>query len=150
MNKNFTDMKEAEKLRDMINKSREVIREQWYEKKKGLTEEEENILFREMKKYGKYGDDLYRDNDLVTMAKKMERISEYAEEYLNSNVDEAFDRVTINRNIKEVNQYIREFKKIAQELKEKEERLQALYEDVGVIFNRYFDVEDRDNVDFDE
>lgn len=148
---NYHDMDENQDLRDMIDNSREVLREAWYESDDSLTEDEEKILVREMKKFNEYGDALFRgeEEDLGTLAKKLDKLTELAQRFLNKNVDEDFDKVTVNRNIKEINKYIDKFKKIAGEVREKEDRLQALYEDIGVVFNRYFDIADRDEVDFD-
>lgn len=148
---NYHDKDKNEKLRDMIDSSRELIRESWWEDEDGLTDDEKEVLVREMKKFNEYGDPLFRSKDesLSVLAKKLEKLTEFAQEFLMRNVDEEFDKVTVNRNIKEINKYIDKFKKIAGEVKEKESRLQALYEDIGVVFNRYFDIEDREEVDFD-
>jgi len=148
---NYHDKDKNEKLRDMIDSSRELIRESWWEEDNGLTDDEKEVLVREMKKFNEYGDPLFRSKEesLSVLAKKLEKLTEFAQEFLMRNVDEEFDKVTVNRNIKEINKYIDKFKKIAGEVKEKESRLQALYEDIGVVFNRYFDIEDREEVDFD-
>ncbi len=148
---NYHDKEKNKELRDMIDSSRELIRESWWEDDDGLTDDEKEVLFREMKKFNEYGDPLFRSKDesLGVLAKKLEKLTEFAQEFLMRNVDEEFDKVTVNRNIKEINKYIDKFKKIAGEVKEKESRLQALYEDIGVVFNRYFDIEDRKEVDFD-
>lgn len=148
---NYHDKDKNEKLRDMIDSTRELIRESWWEDEDGLTDDEKEVLVREMKKFNEYGDPLFRSKDesLSVLAKKLEKLTEFAQEFLMRNVDEEFDKVTVNRNIKEINKYIDKFKKIAGEVKEKESRLQALYEDIGVVFNRYFDIEDREEVDFD-
>jgi len=148
---NYHDKDKNEELRNMIDSSRELIRESWWEEDDGLTDDEKEVLVREMKKFNEYGDPLFRSKEesLSVLAKKLEKLTEFAQEFLMRNVDEEFDKVTVNRNIKEINKYIDKFKKIAGEVKEKESRLQALYEDIGVVFNRYFDIEDREEVDFD-
>lgn len=149
---NYHDMEDNNKLRELIDNSRSVMKESWYDDETGLSEDQKKILFREMKKFNEYGDALFREEeeDLLVLSKKLEKLTEFAQEFLNSEVDEEFDRVTINRNIKEISKYIDKFKKLAQEVREKEDRMKALYEDIGIIFNRYFDIEDRDEVSFDD
>lgn len=152
MNDNV-NMEENKKLRKMIDNSRKLINEEWYDEDDGeLSNKEIKILAREMKKFNEYGKALFpdEDRDLIVLAKKITKLAKLAEQYLNDNVDEDFDRVTINRNMKELDSYVEDFQELAKELKEKQERLAALYEDIGVVFNRYFDVKDREEVNFDE
>lgn len=150
---NNVDMEQNRKLREMIDNSRKLINEDWYEEDDdSLSDKEVKILAREMKKFNEYGDALFpdKDRDLIVLAKKITKLAKLAEQYLNQNVDEEFDKVTINRNMDELGSYVEDFQELAKELKEKQERLAALYEDIGVVFNRYFDVKDREEVNFDE
>ncbi len=53
-----------------------------------------------------------------------------------------FDRVTIKRNMKELKGLHEKFQKEALEAKAQEQRLEALYEDMGHVLNRYFEIAD--------
>jgi len=112
------DMQENRKIREMINNSREMMKENWYEKDESLAKEEKQILQRELKNFSEYGESLYRDHDLIELSKKLSRLCEFCQRYLNNNADEPFDKVTINRNMKEISKYIDKFEKLAKELKE--------------------------------
>jgi primase-polymerase (primpol)-like protein len=53
-----------------------------------------------------------------------------------------FDKVTVNRNIKELKNLSTQFSKAATEAQASKQRLTGLYEDMGVILNRYFDIQE--------
>ena len=52
-----------------------------------------------------------------------------------------FDKVTVSRNMKELTNHSKQFSKIAEEASSVQQRLSALYEDMGVILNRYYDIQ---------
>ena len=51
-----------------------------------------------------------------------------------------FDKVTVSRNMKELTNHSKQFSKIAEEASSVQQRLSALYEDMGMILNRYYDM----------
>ena len=51
-----------------------------------------------------------------------------------------FDKVTVTRNMKELTNHSKQFSKIAEEASSVQQRLSALYEDMGVILNRYYEI----------
>jgi hypothetical protein len=127
-------------LRRIIRESLdEDFDEDWYKSKSRLSEKQKRTLFGEMRRFDRYGESIYRDQNLVDLAERFEALVEYASRYLNE-TNSSFDRITINRNIRELSKYINKFKKTAKDVQEKQERLESLYEDIGVLFDRYFDV----------
>lgn len=121
------------------------MEDNWYEGHKKLTEDQKKILFRELKSFDKYGDIVYREEDLNEIGKRFEALVEYAERYLNENASNKFDQVTINRNIKELKKKVGKFRKEAEKVQKRQNRLTALYDDIGMKFNRYFEVGDDTN-----
>lgn len=112
----------------------------WFEDHETLSEDKKKVLYNELKKFDEYGDAVYQEQDLNVIAKKFEAITEYAKSYLNENASDKFDQVTINRNIKELEKKVRKFKKEAKKVQKHRTRLTALYDDIGMKFNRYFEV----------
>ena len=51
-----------------------------------------------------------------------------------------FDKVTVSRNMKELTNHSKQFSKIAEEASSVQQRLAGLYEDMGSILNRYYDI----------
>ena len=114
--------------------------ENWFEDHKALTEDQKKILVNELKKFDEYGEAVYQEQDLNELGKKLEALSEYAKRYLNEKAKGSFDQVTINRNMKELDKKVRKFRKEAEKVQKHQDRLTALYDDIGVIFDRYFGV----------
>lgn len=112
----------------------------WFENHDRLTEDQKKILYNELKKFTEYGDAVYQEQDLNKIAAKFEAVSKYAKRYLNEKASDSFDQVTINRNMKELDKKVRKFKKEAKKVQKHQDRLTALYDDIGIIFDRYFGV----------
>ena len=89
--------------------------------------------------YGSLGKQLYNYN-ITEMAQKLVKIAEDAQNHVLSETDEWFDKVTINRNMKSMNGMVKEFKVAAKEYNAVSTRLTSLYEDIGGILNRYYDI----------
>ena len=51
-----------------------------------------------------------------------------------------FDKVTVSRNMKELTNHSKAFSKIAEEASSVQQRLAGLYEDMGNILNRYYEI----------
>ena len=89
--------------------------------------------------YGQLGKQLYSYN-ITEMAQKLVKIAEDAQSHVLSETDEWFDKVSINRNMGSLKGMVKEFKKGATEHNALNQRLTALYEDMGTILNRYYDI----------
>ncbi len=89
--------------------------------------------------YGSLGKQLYSHN-ISEMAKGLIKIAEDAQNHVLSETDDWFDKVSISRNMKSLNGMVKEFKKGATEYNALNQRLTALYEDMGTILNRYYDI----------
>jgi len=109
--------------------------------------EEKKAALEAIGKYNEYGKALYReDGSLMELAHTLSKIAENAQRFVNSQLDEKkdgwFDAVMVERNMKELSKCNEEFKKYAQEAHVLEQRMQALYEEMGTKLNRYFEIKD--------
>lgn len=93
-------------------------------------------------KYNEYGRMLKRENTLSELGQQLSDIAEYAEYTLTNEMDDWFDTHTVQRNVKEMKSYAKEFQKIAQEADSHNMRMAALYDDMGRVLERYFDIYD--------
>ena len=66
-----------------------------------------------------------------------------------SETEDWFDKVTVNRNMKELTNFSKQFGKISNEAQAVRERLATLYEDMGNILNRYYDIPEVEKHDSD-
>ena len=95
-----------------------------------------------VKNYQTIGRQLFKDNGIVEVAKQLVGIAESSQNHVLSETDDWFDAVSVKRNMKELKGMTSQFKKAALEANAVNERLNALYEDMGNILNRYYDIEE--------
>ena len=95
-----------------------------------------------IKSYSRVGKQLYSNNGILDAAKQLAQMAESAQNHVLSETDDWFDAVSIKRNMKELKGLTGNFKKTALEANSVNQRLSALYEDMGNILNRYYDIEE--------
>ena len=104
-----------------------------------------------LKNYNKLGETLYQQQTLKETAKSLSKIAEMAATHTVQETEDWFDKVTVTRNMKELTNHSKSFSKIAEEASSVQQRLAGLYEDMGSILNRYYDIpEGAEQVDKDE
>jgi hypothetical protein len=90
--------------------------------------------------YGQHRESMSRKSDIRQVAETLGAIADAASEYTLREGGDWFDRVTIKRNMKELSNLQKAFEKEAVEAKSQEQRLEALYEDMGHVLGRYFEI----------
>ena len=95
--------------------------------------------------FSKFGKTLQSEQELKVMAEALSDIANKAKTYTLSETDDWFDKVTVNRNMKELTNLSKQFGKIAQESNALQQRMGGLYEDMGHVLSRYFEIENGDS-----
>lgn len=95
--------------------------------------------------YNEYGTQLRNGFSMRDLAEKLNSIAEFAEQTLTNETasggkDDWFDQHTIRRNVKEMRSYVKEFSKLAEDSDSIKSRATALYDDMGRVLERYFEV----------
>jgi hypothetical protein len=90
--------------------------------------------------YGNHRESITRKSDIRETAEVLGAIADAAQEYTLREGDDWFDRVTIKRNMNELKKLCESFQKESFIAKQQEERLEALYEDMGHVLSRYFEI----------
>jgi hypothetical protein len=104
-----------------------------------------------VKNFGIVGKQLYNNNNIVETAKQLAEIAESAHHHILGESDDWFDKVSVNKNMKSLKGSVVEFTKTAKEANMLNQRLTALYEDIGHVLNRYYDIDEAlDPVDTDK
>jgi hypothetical protein len=104
-----------------------------------------------LQNYNKLGETLYQQQSLKETAKSLSQVAEMAASHTLQETEDWFDKVTVSRNMKELTNHSKAFSKISEEASSVQQRLAGLYEDMGMILNRYYDIpEGADQVDKDE
>ena len=94
-----------------------------------------------MKQFSSFGESFDSENNIKDIAEKLSEIATNAKSYTLSETDDWFDKVTVNRNMKELTNLSKSFGKIAKESNSLQQRLGGLYEDMGHVLGRYFEME---------
>ena len=103
-----------------------------------------------VRNYGIVGKQLYNSVNIMEVAKQLSHMAESAHSHIIGENDDWFDQVSVNRNMKALKGNVMEFKKTAIESHQLNQRLQGLYEDIGHVLNRYYDIsEDKGDMDDD-
>ena len=109
---------------------------------KKLSKGDKKLLLDKIREYNRIGDVLYGETDMMDIAKNLKEIADGAYTMTFEEVGESFDKVTLGRNMKDLKTLADQFNKSAAELKQLKERVVSLYEEMGHILNRYYDISD--------
>ena len=116
--------------------------------------ETENVSAKDVQeslgKFVSYSKTLQSETNLQEIAESLSDIATKAKTYTLSETDDWFDKVTVNRNMKELTNLSKQFGKIAQESNSLQQRLSGLYEDMGHVLSRYFEIDDSGEEDEQE
>jgi len=130
LNMGFRTQKSSTKLTDIV--------EDVY----GQSTQKVNVkeFVQEIGQYNSYGNEIYREGNLKELANKLSRLAETAKQHTLQETEDWFDKITVNRNMKELTGLSGQFKKVATEAQALQERMSGLYEDMGHILGRYYEI----------
>ena len=119
------------KLKDILNETEEFQQ---------LPTELKRHFLEIISTYGQHREGMSRKSDIMQIAETLGGIADAAQEYTLREGGDWFDRVTIKRNMNELKKLQGSFEKEAIEAKAQQQRLEALYEDMGHVLGRYFEI----------
>lgn len=106
----------------------------------GLSSEQKKLTSEKIAKFGNYQSYISNEAKDTDVAEDICNIVENASKYILNETDDWFDAMSVKRNLKEIKNLAREFYKTASERQVYTQRMQSLYEDMGNILNRYFEI----------
>ena len=131
------------KLKDLlkeINTSGFVSRNPWVKEEDDTPSINIKELVNSIQNYGSLGEQIYGKGSLKETAETLSSIAEGAAQHTLSETEDMFDKVTVSRNMKELVGLSKQFGKVAGEAHSLQERMSGLYEDMGNILSRYYEV----------
>jgi hypothetical protein len=131
------------KLKDLINEigiSGFVSESPWTKREDDTPSINVNELVNSIKNYGSLGEHIYGKGSLKEIAENLSKIAEGAAQHSLSETEDMFDKVTVSRNMKELTGLSKQFGKVSQEANSLQERMSGLYEDMGNILGRYYEI----------
>ena len=94
----------------------------------------------EIGNFSSFGKEIYREGNLRELASHLSKLAETAKQHTLQETEDWFDKITVNRNMKELTSLSGQFKKVATEAQSLQERMSTLYEDMGHILGRYYEI----------
>src|SRR6056300_1191261 len=115
-----------------------IVEDMYGKKEEKVSAQQIQQSIREFTSFSKV---LQKEENLKQIAEKLSVIANNAKSYTLSETEDWFDKVTVNRNMKELTNLSKSFGKIAQESQVLQQRMSGLYEDMGHVLGRYFEIE---------
>ena len=95
-----------------------------------------------IRNFARVGKQLRVNNGIMEAAKQLAEMADNAQNHVLGETNDWFDGVSVKRNMKELKGLTGQFKKTAVEANAVNQRLSALYEDMGNILNRYYEIDE--------
>jgi len=114
--------------------------------KVNITEEEKSGIMERISNFSKFGERVYRTDELKKVVSEINELCEQASNLVLQETADWFDYVTVNRDVKEIKNATRMFEKTAGEVIQLQQRLESLYEDIGYRLGKYYEI--KENTDF--
>ena len=111
---------------------------------------DEQAFLESVSNYSSYGKEIYREHDIIETAKKLSEIARIAGIHTVRETEDSFDKITVKRNMKELQSYSEQFNKVAQEAKGLQQRTESLFEDMGRVLGRYYEIKEENNSNVNE
>tara|TARA_B100001123_G_C15327196_1_gene1029939 strand:+ start:2325 stop:2816 length:492 start_codon:yes stop_codon:yes gene_type:complete len=122
---------------DLLRIAKELVAKE--EDEKLMTKED---LVEKVHNFASYGPSIYKKHNLAEVASMFVEISKSAQKHVVDETADWFDKVTVQRNMNDLKKQAGGFAKIANEAQALQDRMAALYEDMGGILNRYFEIKE--------
>jgi len=105
-----------------------------------MTKEDKKAFLEAVSQYHKLGEMVYRNNQLSELSETLSNIVTTAEKLTMQESEHWFDNVTVSRHMKQIQEAFKVFEKTAGEMSGMQQRLEAAYEDIGTVLNKYYNV----------
>lgn len=105
-----------------------------------ISEEQKSSFLEHIKSFNIYGETIYRSQNIIEALKEIKNIVETAHHLTLQETGDWFDKVTVNRHMKQLKESYKTFEKTANEMYTLQQRLEACYEDMGNTLNKYYDI----------
>ena len=105
-----------------------------------LTPEEKAKYMESISKFNEYGSQIYRSTDIEETLKNIKKIVEFASKNIVDESGDWFDKVTLTRHSKKMQESLKLFEKTATEMKQLQQRIEAVYEEIGETLSKYYEI----------
>ncbi len=117
-----------------------VSRSPWVKEEEEKPQINVKELVSKINAFNSIGESIYGKGNLKEVAENLSSIAEGAAQNTLSEAGDMFDKITVSRNMKELTNLSKQFGKVAGEANSLQERMSGLYEDMGNILGRYYEI----------
>ena len=142
VSKGYNDIRKTNLNEVKIVNGKFSIKESLNGDKRPLSNEVKKHFLEIISTYATFQEQMQRASDLTEVANTLGGIVEAAKELTLRETADWFDGVTVKRNMSELDKMDKSFQKFAVEARAMDERLHSLYEDMGHILSRYYEIAD--------
>ena len=136
----MSHVKLKELLREFTTSAGFISQNPWVKEQDDTPRVNIKELVNSIENYGSLGEQIYGKGSLKETAETLSKIAGGAAQHALSETDDMFDKVTVSRNMKELVGLSKQFGKVAGEAHSLQERMSGLYEDMGNILSRYYEI----------
>lgn len=111
-----------------------------------ISEEQKHAFLESIKSFNVFGETIYRSQNIIEAIKEIKNIIETAQHLTLQETGDWFDKVTVNRHMKQLKESYKTFEKTANEMYTLQQRLEACYEDMGNTLSKYYDISEEANL----
>jgi hypothetical protein len=142
VSKGYNDIRKTNLNEVKIVNGKFSLKESLEGDKRPLSNEVKKHFLEIISTYNTFQEQMKRASDLTEVANTLGGIVEAARELTLRETADWFDGVTVKRNMSELDKLDKSFQKFAVEARAMDERLHSLYEDMGHILSRYYEIAD--------
>jgi hypothetical protein len=130
-------------LKELLNEStykRMKINDE--ETQKGMTNEEKREFLKAVSEYKKFGESIYRSGNLAEVYESIKGIVETAHKVTLEETGDWFDKVTVGRHMKSMNESFKVFTNTIKEVNTLQQRLESCYDEMGEVLGKYYEIKE--------
>jgi hypothetical protein len=132
------------KLKDLLKESTTRYKSMGEsdEEEKGMTNAEKREFLKGVSEYKKFGESIYRTGDLAEVYESIKGIVETAHKVTLQETGDWFDKVTVGRHMKSMNESFKVFSSTIREVNSLQQRLESCYDEMGEVLGKYYEIKE--------
>ena len=105
-----------------------------------MTPEEKLEFLEAVASYRKIGEAIYHNGNMIEAYEKIKKIVETAQTLTLKETTDWFDKVTVNRHMKSMNESFKVFSNTIKEVAPLQQRLESTYDEIGEVLSKYYEI----------
>ena len=107
-----------------------------------MTPDEKRAFVEAVASYRKIGEAIYHNGNLMEAYENIKKIVETAEKLTLKETGDWFDKVTVNRHMKSMNESFKIFSSTIKEVSTLQQRIESSYDEIGEVLGKYYEIKE--------